>query len=72
MLKEGDKLYIQDAKGTAIAFVVRKSRTYDSGNTEDVFTRNDSAHLNLITCDGVWDVAKKSYNKRLVVFADIP
>jgi sortase A len=70
-LKKGDKLYIEDSKGTPIAFVVRESRTYDPGYADDVFNSSDSAHLNLITCDGVWDGVKKSYSKRFVVFADI-
>lgn len=69
-LKKGDKLYIEGSNGKSIAFVVRESRTYDPGYAEEVFSLSDSAHLNLITCDGVWDGAKKSYSKRLVVFAD--
>jgi len=70
-LKEGDKLYIEDDKGTSTTFTVRQSRTYDPGYAEEVFSSNDSAHLNLITCDGIWDGVKKSYSKRLVVFTDI-
>ncbi|MCX6706478.1 MAG: class F sortase [Candidatus Woesebacteria bacterium] len=70
-LKVGDKLYVEDDKGTSTTFVVRESRTYGLGYAEEVFSSNDNAHLNLITCDGVWDGAKKSYDKRLVVFADI-
>jgi len=70
-LKKGDKLYIENDKGKAIPFVVRESRLYDPGYANDVFSASNSAHLNLITCDGVWDGAKKSYSKRLVVFADI-
>lgn len=69
-LKEGDKLYIETNKGTSIAFIVRRSRIYNPGYADEVFSRSDGAHLNLITCDGVWDGAKKSYSKRLVVFAD--
>ena len=70
-LKEGDRLYIEDDKGTSIAFVVREKRIFDPGYADEVFSRNDSAHLNLITCDGLWDGVKKSYSKRLVVFSDI-
>jgi len=70
-LKEGDKLYVLDDKGESTSFVVRKSQTYDPGYAEDVFSLNDVSHLNLVTCDGVWDSAKKSYSKRLVVFTDI-
>jgi LPXTG-site transpeptidase (sortase) family protein len=70
-LKKGNKLYIKDAKGKTISFVVRESRIYDPGYANDVFSGSGSAYLNLITCDGVWDGAMKSYSKRLVVFADI-
>lgn len=71
-LKKGDKLYVEDNKGKSITFVVRESRIYDPGLAEkEVFSSSDSAHLNLITCDGIWDGVKKSYSKRLVVFTDI-
>jgi LPXTG-site transpeptidase (sortase) family protein len=70
-LKKGDKLYVEDDKGTTLLFVVRESRIYNPGYADEVFSRNDSAYLNLITCDGVWDKAKKSYSERLVVFTDI-
>lgn len=70
-LKMGDKLYIEDSKGITTTFIVRESRTYDPGLAGDVFSAdNGIAQLNLITCDGVWDGVKKSYNKRLVVFTD--
>jgi LPXTG-site transpeptidase (sortase) family protein len=70
-LKPGDKLYVEDNKGLLRAFVVRESRVYDPGYAEEVFSSNDKAHLNLITCDGSWDGSKKSYTKRLVVFTDL-
>lgn len=70
-LKAGDKLYTIDNKGASLAFVIREIRTFDPGYEDNVFSRNDSAHLNLITCDGTWNAFKKSYSKRLVVFADI-
>lgn len=69
-LKKGNKLYIENSKGMLTTFVVRESRTYDPGRANDVFISSDSAHLNLITCDGSWDAIKGSYNKRLVIFAD--
>lgn len=70
-LKVGNKLYIEDDKGITTTFIVRDSRTFDPGYAEEVFSSNDAAHLNLVTCDGVWNGAVKSYSKRLVVFADI-
>lgn len=70
-LKKGDNVYIEDAHGTSLSFVVRETRLYDPGFAEEVFSLNDGQHLNLVTCDGVWDGAKKSYSKRLVVFTDL-
>lgn len=70
-LKKGDKLYVKDDKGTTNTFIVRESRIYDPGYAEEVFSLNDSARLNLVTCDGTWDGVKKSYSKRLVVFTDM-
>lgn len=70
-LIRGDKIYIEDGKGTSIAFIVRMSRTYDPNeDVPDVFNKTDGNYLNLITCDGVWDKGQKSYSKRLVVFTD--
>ncbi|MCJ7826159.1 class F sortase [Patescibacteria group bacterium] len=70
-LKKGDILYIKTDTGTSLTFVVRESRVYDPGYADDVFSKNDNVHLNLVTCDGAWDTNKKSYSKRLVVFADM-
>lgn len=71
-LRKGDKLYIEDDKGLIFSFVVRESRRYDrSANASDVFSSNDGkAHLNLVTCEGVWDKVSKTYSKRLVVFTN--
>lgn len=71
-LKPGDKLLIKDEKGVNLTFVVREVRVF--GEKEDastIFYSNDEkAHLNLITCGGIWDKAKKSYSERTVVFTD--
>ena len=71
-LKKGDKIYIEDENGVSISFVVRESRSYDpKADASTVFNSSDGkAHLNLITCEGSWNRLKKSYSKRLVVFAD--
>jgi LPXTG-site transpeptidase (sortase) family protein len=70
-LHPGDYLYIEDDKGSTIAFIVRESRIYDpEANAGAVFSQSDGAHLNLITCDGIWNEAQKSFSKRLVIFAD--
>jgi LPXTG-site transpeptidase (sortase) family protein len=71
-LNIGDEILVQDDKGQDISFVVKKIRTYNPNeDASDVFISNDNkAHLNLITCDGVWDKRTKQYSKRLVVFAE--
>lgn len=71
-LRPGDKLQVEDDQGAIISFVVRGSRRYDSAaNVPEVFVSNDGkSHLNLITCEGVWDEQAKQYPQRLVVFTD--
>jgi len=71
-LKAGDKIMIDDANGLTVTFTVRESLRFDpSADATAVFISNDGlSHLNLITCDGVWDKQAKQYSKRLVVFAD--
>ena len=71
-LRKGDKLYVEDDKGVVISFVVRESRRYDpNADASAVFGSNDGKpHLNLVTCEGVWNKVSKSYSKRLVVFTD--
>ena len=71
-LRKGDYLYVVDTTGTTTAFVVRELRIYaEAASAEDVFYSADgAAHLNLITCEGIWNAVSKSYSGRLVVFAD--
>ena len=71
-LQKGDLISVEDANGVSTTFVVRESRNYNpDSDASDVFQSNDGkAHLNLITCEGVWNEAQKSYSSRLVVFAD--
>jgi len=71
-LRTGDIIYVEDGMGSTTTFVVRKLQLYgEKDNASNVFSSNDGlAHLNLITCEGVWNPTKKSYSDRLVVFAD--
>ncbi|TSC81971.1 MAG: hypothetical protein G01um101420_754 [Parcubacteria group bacterium Gr01-1014_20] len=71
-LRKGDKLSVEDGKGAVTTFVVRESRRYDpKADASDVFGSSDGkTHLNLVTCEGVWDKASKTYSQRLVVFTD--
>ena len=71
-LRPGDVVTVQDEAGIDAAFIVRETRIF--GRDDDataIFTSTDGkAHLNLITCHGKWDAAKKTYSDRLVVFTD--
>lgn len=71
-LKKGDKIYIEDEQGNTITFMVREFRSYDpKADATDVFSSSDDkAHLNLITCEGIWNEVTKSRSLRLVVFTD--
>lgn len=71
-LQPGDTVSVEDDQGATTTFVVRQLRTYgqQEGATE-VFSSSDGiVHLNLVTCTGVWNKAKKSYSQRLVIFTD--
>ncbi len=72
LLQNGSQFSIEDDKGITTSFVVRDIRMYDLGaDAGDVFGSSDGiAHLNLVTCEGVWDAVSKTYSKRRVVFAD--
>ena len=71
-LRKGNKIYIENEQGEILTFVVRESRKYNpDADATDVFSSSDErAHLNLVTCTGIWDETKKSRSDRLVVFAD--
>lgn len=68
----GDVITVQDEYGTETSFVVKKLRIYDDeADATTVFiAADDGAHLNLITCSGVWDPITRQLTERLVVFAD--
>lgn len=71
-LQKGDELYVEDDKGALVSFVVRDIQRYNpSSDAKTVFESKDGkAHLNLITCEGLWNDVSGAYPKRLVVFAD--
>lgn len=71
-LSKGDKLYVQDASGKLVSFVVSKTQLYArDANAAAVFAPTASSRLNLITCTGSWDAAAGTHSQRLVVFADL-
>ena len=71
-LKQGDKLSTKDKDGVVTTFVVREVKKYNMQDdaTEVFFANDDGSHLNIVTCEGIWNKVTKSYSNRLVVFAD--
>ncbi|HSW91920.1 MAG TPA: class F sortase [Candidatus Saccharimonadales bacterium] len=71
-LKQGDEIIVIDDKGVEVSFIVRESRSYDpAADAKVVFRSGDGkAHLNLVTCEGVWSGSQQTYSERLVVFTD--
>lgn len=71
-LEIGDKIYSIDEMGVTTTFIVTEIGIYNEHqNAINVFSSNDGkAHLNLITCQGVWNIISKSRPSRLVIFTD--
>jgi LPXTG-site transpeptidase (sortase) family protein len=68
----GDKAYIEDDEGNTLAFQVRTIKLFDrNADATTVFTSDDGlSHLNLITCEGIWNQTNGAYPSRRVVFMD--
>lgn len=71
-LQKGDKLYIENEDGVIATFVVRDIQIYNPlADAQKIFFSSDNkAHLNLITCAGIWNDSLKSSSTRLIVFTD--
>jgi LPXTG-site transpeptidase (sortase) family protein len=69
-LSIGDYIYIVDDEGNTITFVVNSTALFAANaDATTVFTSNDGkAHLNLITCEGIWNEVAGEYPERTVVF----
>lgn len=71
-LKVDDKVYVEDDQGNTLAFQVREIKLFDrNADSTTVFTSKDGlSHLNIITCEGVWNKVNGAYPDRRVVFTD--
>lgn len=72
-LQPGDDVYVQTAGGAKLHFIVRDVQEYPYMDVPaaQIFSRNDAARLNLITCTGSWVRAGRTYDRRLVVYATL-
>lgn len=71
-VKIGDIVTVTNSDGSIVYFIVSKIENYPLyADTKEVFSSDDGlAHLNLITCNGLWDALIKSHASRLVVFTE--
>lgn len=69
-LKVGDNIYVVNDEGNTVTFVVNSTALFAANaDATTVFTSSDGkAHLNLITCEGVWNEVAGEYPERTVVF----
>lgn len=71
-VKVGEEVIVQDINGTDIHFIVTSIDRYDYKTTPpDIFNEKNKSLLRLITCEGKWISKEKTYDKRLVVTAEL-
>lgn len=72
-MKIGDDIYVENKNGTELHFRVVEIQKYPYTLVplKVLFSRNDLPRLNLITCSGKWLQSERSYDERLVVYAEL-
>jgi LPXTG-site transpeptidase (sortase) family protein len=72
-LHQGDRIYVSDANGEELTFGVNALQVLplDGFPTLRVFGPAKGRFLNLITCAGHFDLTRRTYDHRLVVFAEL-
>ena len=70
-LEVGDEIIVVDEKNNLLTFIVEKKETYstDAFPLQKVFGESSGKMLNLITCEGTFNQARKLYSERLVIFS---
>ncbi|HZU78184.1 MAG TPA: class F sortase [Dehalococcoidia bacterium] len=69
-LQPGDEVDVLFDDGSFVSFAVDQVVDYPDGDVpmDEVFGPSDQSHLNLITCDGVFNRATHNYDHRTVVY----
>ncbi len=72
-LKVGSEVYVENADGARLKFVVSDSRIYKLGELTSgmLFGKHDARRLNLITCAGAPTSDGSTYTHRLVVYTTL-
>jgi LPXTG-site transpeptidase (sortase) family protein len=72
-LNIGNDIYVTMSDGRKLHFVVSDIEVYayQSVPSSVVFGQQDTARLNLITCEGAWVQGDKTYDHRVVIFSTL-
>lgn len=72
-LKMNDTITISETNTSTHTFIVTSVEEFPTNTfpVNRIFGLSSGYHLNLITCDGVWDTKTSNYSKRLVVFSKL-
>lgn len=72
-LSLGETIILIDSLGREARYVVREMTVYETLKAPNdlIFATEGNSRVVLITCNGAWDKGKRSYDKRLVIFADL-
>ncbi len=72
-MEVGDEIHLTDEDGRIQTYKVtdKAAYPYDDFPTSFVFGKSDRKMLNLITCEGTWDIVSQNYSNRLVVFSEL-
>jgi LPXTG-site transpeptidase (sortase) family protein len=72
-VKVGDEIKVLNSDGNYLVYKVTDRKIYDyrTTDTQEIFAKNDTSRLNLITCYGTFLPKENTYNQRLVVFAEL-
>ncbi len=70
-LRAGDQLTVTRADGSAVRFVVQRTRQYpkDRFPTDEVYYPTLRSTLRLVTCGGQFDPTTDHYKSNIIVFA---
>jgi LPXTG-site transpeptidase (sortase) family protein len=70
-VKVGDSIVVADASGRSLTYVVFETNQYKTTQAPatSIFSGVGPSQVVLITCDGAWDAASHTYDKRFVVYA---
>lgn len=71
-LNIGDDIFVIMGDQRKIHFKVTSRMIYSYTHSSfEIFSKNDTARLNLITCHGSWMPEKNNYSHRLIIFAEL-